>query len=30
MKKLLEGDKVKVRVEKVNGTLTIVKLMKQS
>ncbi len=30
VKQVHEGDKVKVRVEKVNGTLTIVKLEKQS
>ncbi|TKC86888.1 copper-binding protein [Trinickia terrae] len=30
VKKVKEGDKVKVRVENVNGTLTIVKLEKQS
>ncbi|MBU6486884.1 MAG: copper-binding protein [Burkholderiales bacterium] len=30
VKQIHEGDKVKVRVESVNGTLTIVKLVKQS
>lgn len=30
VKQVHEGDKVKVRVENVNGTLTIVKLEKQS
>ncbi|WP_272544883.1 copper-binding protein [Burkholderia cepacia] len=30
VKQVHEGDKVKVRVENVNGTLTIVKLVKQS
>ncbi|KFX64459.1 MULTISPECIES: copper-binding protein [Paraburkholderia] len=30
VKRVHEGDKVKVRVENVNGTLTIVKLEKQS
>ncbi|ELW9530060.1 copper-binding protein [Burkholderia cenocepacia] len=30
VKQAHEGDKVKVRVEDVNGTLTIVKLVKQS
>ncbi len=30
VKQVREGDKVKVRVENVNGTLTIVKLEKQS
>ena len=30
VKQVHEGDKVKVRVESVNGTLTIVKLEKQS
>ena len=30
VKQVHEGDKVKVRIENVNGTLTIVKLMKQS
>jgi Cu/Ag efflux protein CusF len=30
VKQVKEGDKVKVRVENVNGTLTIVKLEKQS
>ncbi|MFM0691354.1 copper-binding protein [Paraburkholderia graminis] len=30
VKRVHEGDKVKVRVEDVNGTLTIVKLEKQS
>ncbi|KDB09641.1 Copper binding periplasmic protein CusF [Burkholderia sp. lig30] len=30
VKRIHEGDKVKVRVESINGTLTIVKLVKQS
>ncbi|RQS71515.1 RND transporter MFP subunit [Burkholderia sp. Bp8963] len=30
VKQIHEGDKVKVRVESVNGTLTVVKLVKQS
>jgi Cu/Ag efflux protein CusF len=30
VKRVHEGDKVKVRVENVNGTMTIVKLNKQS
>ncbi|HDR9318631.1 TPA: copper-binding protein [Burkholderia vietnamiensis] len=30
VKRIHEGDRVKVRVESVNGTLTIVKLVKQS
>lgn len=30
VKQIKEGDKVKVRVEEVNGTLTIVKLEKRS
>ncbi|QCP53675.1 copper-binding protein [Trinickia violacea] len=30
VKQIHEGDKVKVRVENVNGTLTIVKVVKQS
>ncbi|MGU7784409.1 copper-binding protein [Burkholderia sp. PU8-34] len=30
VKQVHEGDKVKVRIERVNGTLTIVKLVKQS
>ncbi len=30
VKQIHEGDKVKVRVENINGTLTIVKLEKQS
>ncbi|WP_198391830.1 copper-binding protein, partial [Burkholderia ubonensis] len=30
VKQVKEGDKVKVRVEEVNGTLTIVKLEKRS